>query len=115
MTTPIITSKDKTLPPYQPSIIFHSYINTDTDNNNIYLPRMPVVLKDHSGQFVYVLAQEIRNLLGHINLSVEMLEPLLADNDTKMYLGVIVRSSERINNLINVFLTKQELHKVRAH
>jgi hypothetical protein len=115
MNSPIITSKDKILSAYQPSIIFHSYINTDKDNNNIYPPRMPVILKDHSGQFAYVLAQEVRNLLGHINLSVEMLEPLLEDNDTKTYLGVIMRSSERINNLMNVFLTKQELDKVRVH
>jgi nitrogen-specific signal transduction histidine kinase len=111
MNTRTISFRDKTAPDYHPSIIFHSYRNMVIDNNNIFTPRMPEV-KDQPGQVAYVLAREVRNLLGHINLSVEMLEFLIDDNDLKMYLDVIMRSSIRMNDLINKFLESHQVDEV---
>jgi signal transduction histidine kinase len=120
MNTPTSSLRDRTAPDYHPSIIFHSYRNRVTDNNNIFTPPMPAISKNHSGQFVYPLAQEVRISLGHISLSVEMLESLIEDNDLKIYLGVIARNSIRMNDLINNFLTYQQadegqIEKVSIH
>ena|SRR5690349_8003624 len=103
-----ISIRDKTTPDYHPSFTFHSFINKAKNNNNIYTPLKSPVLKDYPGQFVYQVALEVRNPLGNINLSVEMLESLIKDKDLNMYLDVIKRNSVRMNNLINKFLTYQE-------
>ena len=103
MKLPTISFSKKTAPDYQPTIRFHSFIKKARDNNN-FLPRVAVILKDRPGQVAYALAQEIRNPLGHINLSVEMLESIIEDNDLKMYLDVIMRNSIRIENLMHEFL-----------
>jgi signal transduction histidine kinase len=109
MKLPILSFKDKATPDYQPSIEFHSFIKTARDNNN-YSPRIAVILKDHPGQVAYALVQEILNPLGHINLSVEMLQSIIKDNDLKMYLDVIMRNSIRINNTLQEFL--HESHRL---
>lgn len=98
----------KTAPDCQPTVKFHSYIKRARDNND-FLPRVAVILKDRPGQVAYALAQEIRNPLGHINLSVEMLESIVEDNDLKMYLEVIMRNSIRIENLMHEFLLVSQL------
>lgn len=88
---------------YQPAIRFHSFIKKPRDNNS-FLPHVAVIVKDRPGQVAYALTQEIRNPLGHINLSVEMLQSIVKDNDLKMYLDVIMRNSIRIENLMHEFL-----------
>ncbi|THU40464.1 hypothetical protein FAM09_11425 [Niastella caeni] len=108
MNIPTISFRGTTAPDYHPSILFHSYRGMVTDNDNIFTPLIPAILKYYRGQFVYLMAQEVRNLLGHINLSVEMLESLIEDNDLKMYLDVITRNSIRINNVVNKFITYQQ-------
>jgi signal transduction histidine kinase len=105
MNTRSISLRDKAAPDYHPSFIFLSYRNIVADNKDIFTPLKPVILKDDPSQLVCLLAQEIRNPLGHINLSVQMLESLIEDNDLKMYLDVITRNSIRINNLINKFIS----------
>jgi nitrogen-specific signal transduction histidine kinase len=105
MNTQTIFCRDKTAPDHHPSVIFLSYKNMVTDKDNIFAPLMPAILKDYPRLFVYLLVQEIRNPLGHINLSVQMLESLIEDNDLKMYLDIITRNSIRMNNLINNFIT----------
>jgi nitrogen-specific signal transduction histidine kinase len=55
-----------------------------------------------------ILAREVRNPLSNINLSAEMLESAIKDNELKIYLDIIMRSSMRINNLINQLLMSQE-------
>ncbi len=106
MKLPIFPFKDKAMREFQFPIKFHSFINTTPDNNN-YSPRIAVILKDHPGLVAY--AQEIRKPLGNINLSVEMLESIITDNDLKMYLDVIMRNSIRIDNLLQVLLHESHL------
>jgi nitrogen-specific signal transduction histidine kinase len=95
-----------------PSIIFPTPVMA-ADHTNHRKSRMAEILNDFPGQFAYALAQEARNPLGHITLSVEMLQSLIKDNDQKIYLDVIMRNSIRINDLINEFLTCQHAKRVQ--
>jgi signal transduction histidine kinase len=103
MKSPIIAFIGYAEPVYHPFLL-----NTNTDNANLYITRAAETLNNQTGQFVFTLAQELRNPLGHISLSVEMLEFIIEDNDLKMYLEVIKRNSIRINDLINEFLIYQQ-------
>jgi signal transduction histidine kinase len=103
MKLPTVSFSDKITPDYKPSALLPSYRNKSTDNNN-YSSRMAVMLKGDPGQGANTLAQEMRNPLGHINLSVEMLESLIENNDLKMYLDIIKRNAIRIDNLLHEFL-----------
>jgi len=84
-----------------PIISFNAKLAPDF---NSYSPLLPARLKNNTSQVAYMLAQEIRNPVGHINLSVDMLESMVVDNDLKMYLAIIKRNSTRISHLINEFL-----------
>lgn len=64
-------------------------------------------LKQPATQFASALAHEIRNPLTNINLSVKVLESAIKDDDLKVYLDIIKRSSTRINNLLKEFLKYQ--------
>jgi signal transduction histidine kinase len=59
-------------------------------------------------RFVTALAHEVRNPLTNINLAVDMLECAAKDDDPKLYLDIIKRSSARINHLICELLKYQE-------
>jgi PAS domain S-box-containing protein len=65
------------------------------------------------------LAHEVRNPLTNINLALEELEESLASQpETLSYLGIIQRSSQRINDLINELLSSSrpsELHLTEEH
>ena len=98
-----ISFNDKTARDYQPAGIFPPNINRAPGNSSAS-PHTTVILKDQPGQVANTLAQEIRNPLGHIKLSVEMLSSIIEDNDLKMYLEVIMRNSIRIDNLVQEFL-----------
>ena len=94
-----------------PIISFNAKLAPDFNN---YSPLLPAKLKNNTRQTAYMLAQEIRNPIGHINLSVEMLESMIADKDLKMYLTIIKRNSIRISHLINEFLTDRQSDDVQA-
>ena len=92
---------------------FGSYIETATGNKNNYTPWAAQV-KDQPSQFVSALAHEIRNPLANINLSVDILESAIKDDELKTYLGIIMRSSIRINRLINDLLRYQKTDEMQA-
>jgi signal transduction histidine kinase len=54
--------------------------------------------------FASVLAHELRNPLTNINLSIQMLRSRLKDQDLDIFMDIIVRSSMRINDLVNDIL-----------
>ena len=72
------------------------------------------IIKRQPVQYASVLAHEVRNPLATINLSVEMLAELIKDNDLRLYLDIIMRSSVRINDLINELLKYQPATELQA-
>jgi signal transduction histidine kinase len=64
-----------------------------------------------SSRFASALAHEVRNPLTNINLSIDMLNSAITDNEPKIYLDIINRSSMRINHLINELLRYQEIEE----
>ncbi|HET9429902.1 MAG TPA: ATP-binding protein, partial [Chitinophagaceae bacterium] len=65
-------------------------------------------------QYVVDLVHEIRNPLTNIQLSVGMLELAMKENDLKIYLDIIMRSSIRIHGLINELLKYQQPGEMQA-
>jgi signal transduction histidine kinase len=59
--------------------------------------------------FASALAHEVRNPLTNINLSIDMLNSVITDNELKIYVDIISRSSKRINHLINELILHQEI------
>ncbi len=59
-----------------------------------------------------ILAHEVRNPLTTINLSVQMLMSGIQDEKMNVYLGIIMRSSNRINDLINELLKYQQAEEI---
>lgn len=57
-----------------------------------------------TGRLVRTLAHEVRNPLTNINLSVEQMETEELDTDQELYLRIIRRNSQRINDLITELL-----------
>lgn len=57
---------------------------------------------------VSVLAHELRNPLTNIMLTVHMLESKLLDENDRLYMEIIKRSSAKINDLINDLLERQK-------
>ena len=79
--------------------------------NTLTIPRnghtVPAILKDIPAQIASVLAHEVRNPLTNITLAIEMLGSCIKDDEAKTYLDIIVRSTTRINILINELLKNQ--------
>lgn len=69
---------------------------------------VPILTKNASSKDISVFAHELRNPLNNIALSVEMLTSLTDDNDLKIYLDIISRSSARMSGLIKELLKPQE-------
>lgn len=111
-----ISPNAKTAPVYKPSLVVGSAINTSTKHYNRYKPSLaPKILKGDCGQFpVVALAHEVRNPLATINLSLEMLKSAIKDKDLNIYLDIIMRSSMRINNLINELLKSRQTDEIHA-
>ena len=61
-----------------------------------------------TGRLVRTLAHEVRNPLTNINLSTEQLESEVHDEEQRMYLGIIRRNSQRINDLISELLNSSK-------
>jgi signal transduction histidine kinase len=55
-------------------------------------------------QITTLLAHEVRTPLTNINLSVEMMEPLIENDEQKMYMDIISRNSWRIAGLVDDLL-----------
>jgi signal transduction histidine kinase len=111
MNYPTATSHAVTPFVYRPSLHFPSY-NTAPDGND---PAKPSLLtetwRDQSSRFASALAHEVRNPLTSINLSIDMLNSAIMDNELKVYLDIILRSSARINHLVNELLKYQEVEE----
>jgi signal transduction histidine kinase len=115
MTPAAISSDNRTTIVSKPSINPNSYCVTAIDNVSHYTPLIiSEVLKEDPGQFALALAHEVRNPLTNINLSVKLLESAIKDDELKVYLDIIARSSIRINNLIKEFLDYQVPNNVHA-
>ena len=85
--------------------------------NTLTIPRngnvVPAILKDIPAQIASVLAHEVRNPLTNITLAIGMLESCLKDDDeAKKYLDIIIRSTLRINILINELLKKDQVDEL---
>lgn len=65
--------------------------------------------------FVTALAHEVRNPLTNINLAVDMLAYVVSDDEPKLYLDIIRRSSARINQLVFDLLKYQEPDQVEGN
>jgi len=70
---------------------------------------LPENVLHQPARFVTALAHEVRNPLTNINLAVDMLECAARDDDPKLYLDIIKRSSARINHLISDLLKFQAM------
>lgn len=66
---------------------------------------------DPSVPLVSFLVHELRNPLTNIILSSHLLESQMMDDNDRVYMNIIQRSSERINGLINDILNEQEKDK----
>lgn len=69
---------------------------------------------DPSIPFVSVLVHELRNPLTNIMLTVHLLESRIMDDADRLYMDIIKRSSERINELINDVLKEQAKDKIKS-
>jgi PAS domain S-box-containing protein len=57
------------------------------------------------GKIARILAHEVRNPITNINLSVEQLQEIVADDpNNNLYFDIIKRNSKRINDLVNELL-----------
>ncbi|MEO7923074.1 MAG: ATP-binding protein [Chitinophagaceae bacterium] len=88
-----------------------SILNTDGYQS---AEQIEVLLHDVSDPFVATFAHEIRNPLTNIKLSVEVLEQALKNDELKIYLAIIMRSSVRIHEIINEVLKYQGVNEVKA-
>jgi len=68
------------------------------------------VWNDPSIPLVSVLVHELRNPLTNIMLTIHLLESKILDDNDRLYMDIIKRSSAKINDLVNDLLKgKQEL------
>jgi signal transduction histidine kinase len=75
---------------------------------------LPEEVLHQPARFVTALAHEVRNPLTNINLAVDMLAYAIKDDEPKLYLDIIRRSSARINYLICDLLKYQESDKAEG-
>jgi signal transduction histidine kinase len=76
---------------------------------------LPEEVLHQPARFVSALAHEVRNPLTNINLAVDMLAYAIKDDEPKLYLDIIKRSSARINHLISDLLKFQESDKAEGN
>lgn len=76
---------------------------------------VPAILKDIPAQIASVLAHEVRNPLTNITLALGMLESCLKDDDeAKTYLDIIMRSTMRINILVNELMKQDQVDELHT-
>jgi signal transduction histidine kinase len=66
------------------------------------------IAQKEAGKYDSLLAHEVRNPLTNIDLSIEMLLSGVKNEERKTYLDIIMRSSIRINELINELIKCQK-------
>jgi len=66
------------------------------------------IAQKESGAYDSLLAHEVRNPLTNIDLSMEMLLAGVTDQERKTYTDIIMRSSMRINELMNELIKCQQ-------
>ncbi|MBL0233099.1 MAG: hypothetical protein IPQ08_05480 [Chitinophagaceae bacterium] len=71
-----------------------------------------LVRQDPSPSFILTMIHEIRSPLTNINLSVEVLKHLIKDNELNQYLDMILRSSNRINEIVAGLLVDPNAIKI---
>src|SRR5436190_8247600 len=74
----------------------------------------PSVWSESSIPLVSVLAHELRNPLTNIMLTVHLLESKILDDNDRMYIDIIRRSSTKINDLINDLLKGQKKDEIKT-
>jgi len=72
------------------------------------------IWNDPSIPFVSVLVHELRNPLTNIILTVQLLESKILDDNDRMYMDIIKRSSLKINELINDLLKGQQKQEIET-
>ena len=72
------------------------------------------VWNDPSIPLVSVLAHELRNPLTNIVLTIHLLESKILDDNDRMYMDIIKRSSAKINDLINDLLKGQKTDEIQT-
>jgi signal transduction histidine kinase len=70
------------------------------------------VWDDPSIPLVSVLVHELRNPLTNIMLTIHLLESKILDDNDRMYMDIIKRSSAKINDLVNDLLKGQRQQEV---
>ena len=71
------------------------------------------VWNDPSIPLVSVLVHELRNPLANIMLTVHLLESKILDDNDRIYMDIIKRSSAKINDLINDLLKDKGRRKYK--
>ena len=66
-----------------------------------------------SGPYDSLLAHEVRNPLTNINLAMEFLLADVKNEEQKTYMNIIMRSSIRINELMNELIKCQRESRVK--
>lgn len=86
-----------------------------SSERRVNTPVLPTEVLRQPARFVTALAHEVRNPLTNINLAVDMLAYAVKDDEPKLYLDIIRRSSARINQLICDLLKYQEPDQEEGH
>jgi signal transduction histidine kinase len=72
------------------------------------------IAQKEAGPYDSLLAHEVRNPLTNIDLSIKMLLSGIKEGERKTYLDIIMRSSIRINDLLNELIKCQKENATRA-
>jgi signal transduction histidine kinase len=72
------------------------------------------VWSEPSIPLVSVLVHELRNPLTNIMLTIHLLESKILDDNDRMYIDIIKRSSAKINDLVNDLLKGQKQQEVET-
>ena len=73
-------------------------------NRQGYQPATGEKVSQYNWQDAIAMVYEFRKPLENMHLSIEMLRSVIREDDQEIYLGVIMRSATRIDNLINSYL-----------
>jgi signal transduction histidine kinase len=81
---------------------------------NANLLAFPKTVEVKPVRSVSTVACELRNPLTSINLSIDLLQSEIKDNCLQIYLDIIIRSSNRISDMINDMLKLREREDIHS-